>query len=264
MNVLIMTDIEGVSGVVSFEHQAYATGAYYEQARRLLTGELNAAIDAAVNAGAEEVLVIDGHGPGAVVFEDLHPAAALAHGRPPAPRVRRREYIEHFDVTMMIGQHAMAGTERGTLNHTQSSRSVVSYTLNGNPIGEIAQWGLYTGGLGIPLIFLSGDDAACREATALVPAIHTAAVKKGISRSYAVSLSIQQSHDLIRSGVAQALRHHRESPVDPLVWPGPYTLVKRYMTTEQADAASNDPRARKTDPQTVVIEGDDILEIAYA
>jgi D-amino peptidase len=87
--------------------------------------------------------------------------------------------IKEYDVCMMIGQHAMAGTQLGCMNHTQSSSSVDYYMLNGKLIGEIAQFALQKGALGLPLIFLSGDDIACKEVTDLLPEITTVSVKLG-------------------------------------------------------------------------------------
>ncbi len=82
MKVLMMTDLEGVAGVVTFEQDSYSDGKYYETAKRLLTAEVNAAVDGLMAAGAEEVLVIDGHGPGGIWFEDLHPRAKRCTGAP--------------------------------------------------------------------------------------------------------------------------------------------------------------------------------------
>ena len=86
MKVLMMTDLEGVAGVVTFEQDSDPTGQYYETAKRLLTAEVNAAVDGLMEAGAEEVLVLDMHGPGGIWFEDLHPQAKPTHGRPLAPQ----------------------------------------------------------------------------------------------------------------------------------------------------------------------------------
>jgi D-amino peptidase len=263
MKVYIGTDIEGVAGVTSFEDQGYATGRYYDQAKRLLTLEVNAAIDALLAEGATEILVVDGHGPGAISYEDLHPSALLLHGRPVAPRARRNEYIRNYDLSMMIGQHAMAGKERATLNHTQSSRAITSYTLNGKLIGEIAQWSLYAGGLGMPMVFLSGDTEACKEAEELIPGVTTAAVKIGLGRGSAISYSMQESHRRIREGVAQAIQRYRDGEVKPLVWEQPYVLEKRYFTTDQADGAAAGPGYEKIDDLTVRYRSNDILDVVY-
>ena len=81
MKILMMTDLEGVAGVVSFANQTGPDGRYYEAAKKLLTAEVNAAVEGLIEAGVEEILVVDGHGAGAIEFTDLHPAARLLHGR---------------------------------------------------------------------------------------------------------------------------------------------------------------------------------------
>ena len=263
MRAYVQTDLEGVAGVVSFEKQGYADGIYYEAARRLLTAEINAAVEGLVACGIDDVLVADSHGPGAVYFEDLLPPAKLMHGRPWPGRAVRDQILKDYDVTIMIGQHAMAGVRDGTLNHTQSSRAIDYIKLNGKPIGEIAQWGLYAGSFGIPLIFLSGDEAACREMEELVPGIVTAAVKKGLGRQAAVSLSAPEAHRLIREGVKKAVQNHVKHPVAPVAWDGPYVLEKRYFHTHVADSAAEPGTPERVDSQTVRFHSDDIRRIVY-
>jgi len=264
MKVFIGTDIEGVAGVVTFYVQTSPDGKYYEAAKKLLTAEVNAAVEGLLEMGVDDILVSDGHGPGGITFEDLHEKAKLLHGRPLAPRQIRDPFIREYDVCMMIGQHAMAGTVDGNMNHTQSSATIDSYKLNGRPIGEIAQFALYQGALGLPLIFLSGDDAACREAEELIPGIDTVSVKHGLGRNSAISFSAVEARRRIRQGVMTALRHYQEAPLQPLAWPGPYVLEKRYFHTDAADGAAAAPGAERVDSQTVRLRSDDIREIIYA
>ena len=264
MKVFIGTDLEGVAGVVSFENQGNPNGKYYEQAKKLLTAEINAAVDGLLDSGAEDILVMDGHGPGAVSFEDIHAKAKLLHGRPLPTRKIMQSIIKEYDVCVMLGQHAMAGEKEGTLNHTQSSNSVDYYKLNGKPIGEIAQFALHQGALGLPLIFLSGDDKACLEARELLPEITTAAVKRGVGRCSAISLSPEASRELIRKSVAEALAKHRANPIPPLTIPGPYVLDKRFFHTHVADMMEENPMVERIDSQTLRYKSDDILEIIYA
>ncbi|NPV07630.1 MAG: M55 family metallopeptidase [Anaerolineae bacterium] len=263
MKVFIGTDVEGCAGVVSFQLQSYADARYYEQTRRIATAEVNAAVQALVAQGISDILVSDGHGPGGIAWEDLHPAAKLLHGRPPAPRSVRDAVIRGYDVCLMIGQHALAGTVDGNLNHTQSSQTVDYYRLNGRPIGEIAQFALYQGALGLPLIFLSGDEAACREAQELIPGITTAAVKKGLSRQSAISLSQAEAHRRIREGVATAIQKQRQTPLPPFTLPGPYELEVRFFHTDTADAYAQRPGVERVDSQTIRVRSDDIMEVIY-
>ena len=264
MKVLIGTDIEGVAGVVSFATQTGADSRYYDAAKKLLTAEVNAAVEGLLEAGADDILVCDGHGCGAIHFESLHPKAKLLHGRPCAARDMQREVYASYDVTIMIGQHAMAGIQTGDLNHTQSSATVDHYKLNGKKIGEIAQWALHCGALGLPLIFLSGDEAACREAEELIDGIETAAVKQGLGRNSAISISAQAAAEKIRTGAAKALKKYLAQPMKPFTLDGPFVLEKRFFHTDTVDAVCSDPRYQRIDSQTVQISSDNILDIIYA
>ena len=262
--VYIGTDLEGVAGVVSFAEQGYADGKYYEQAKRLLTAEINAAIEGLLEAGVEDILVSDGHGPGGIHYDTLHPEAKLIHGRP-LPAARVYPIIAHYHAAIMIGQHAMCGTPDGNMNHTQSSRTIEYYKLNGKEIGEIAQFALYQGALGLPLIFLSGDQAACREAAELIPGITPVAVKTGLSRSSAISLAAPKAHQLIRQGVKLAFEKQNKNPVSPLTWPGPYILEKRFLFTNTSDPYLSHPLLHKIiDTKTVQLKSDNIKDIIYA
>lgn len=264
MKVVICTDLEGVAGVVSFTLHTYEDGKYYEASRKLLTAEVNAAVEALAAEGVDDILVEDGHGSGGIVFEDLHPMAKLVHGGPWVANRLYDEVVSGYDACMIVGQHAMAGVVDGDLNHTQNSRAVEYYKLNGVPIGEMAQYALWRGAAGIPLIFVSGDEAACREAEALIPGITTVAVKKGLGRNCAISLSAQEARRRIREGVAVAVKRQKESPLPPYSVPGPYLLEKRYFHTDVADAAARHHLAERVDSQTVRLRSDDIREIIYA
>lgn len=263
MKIYMGTDLEGVAGVVSFTAQSYPDGRYYDAAKKLLTAEVNAAVEGLLEAGAEDILVSDGHGPGGISFEDLHPGAKLLHGRPVAPRSVRDPIVAEYGACVMIGQHAMAGVATGNQNHTQSSRTIDYYELNGKRIGEIAQFALYQGGLGLPLIFLSGDEAACQEAEDLVPGITTVAVKKGLGRGSAISLSAIEARRQVREGIKRAVERHMDHPLPPLQWEAPYILEKRFFFTHDADAAASQPGAARVDSQTVRLYSDNILDIIY-
>lgn len=261
--VIVGTDMEGCAGLVSLVDNARADGRYYEQSRRVATREFNAAVQGLLDAGVEDVLMLDGHGPGAVFFEELHPAAKLLHGRPAAPRSVRDPILREYDACVMIGQHAMAGLRTSNQNHTQNGRTIDYYKLNGQRIGEIAQFSLYNGALGLPMFFLSGEDLACKEAGALIPGVTTVSVKTGLGRNQAISVSAEEAHRRIREGIVRAVEKQRKDPVPPLAWDPPFELEKRFHFTDEADAASNQPGAERVDDQTVRFRSDDIQDIIY-
>ena len=261
--ILIMTDLEGVAGVVSFTEQSYPDGRYYDAAKKLLTAEVNAAVEGLLEAGMEDVLVMDGHGAGGISFEDLHPAAKLLHGRPLAPWARLSPIFAEYDACAIVGQHAMAGVVTANQNHTQSSKTVDYYKLNDHLIGEIAQFALFCGELGLPLIFLSGDEDACREAEELIPGITAVPVKKGLGRGSAISLSAPEAHRCIREGIRRAVEQYREDPIPPLHWNGPYVLEIRFFHTDDADARASQPGAERVDSQTVRFHSERIADVIY-
>lgn len=263
MRIYMMTDLEGVAGVVSFTDQSYAGATYLDHARRLLTAEVNAAAEGLFEAGASEILVVDGHGAGGICFEDLHPDVTLCHGRGHVLPTFNRDMLGSYDAAVMIGQHAMAGVATGNQNHTQSSQAIDGYRLNGKPIGETAQFALMCGAFGVPLIYFTGDKDGCDEAAALIPALKTVAVKDGLGRNAQITLSAQAARQAIRSGAKIAVEQHRAAPIPPLVWPGPYILEKRFFHTDAADAAALAPDVERVDSQTVRLKSDDIAAIIY-
>ena len=263
MRAFVMTDLEGTAGVTSFTDEAYADARYLDRARHLATAELNAAVEGLVAMGVNDILVHDGHGVGGLCFEELHPAVRLLHGRPLAPRCYWDDIVDGYEVALMVGQHAMAGMRSGNMNHTQNSQAIDSISLNGTPIGEIAQLALYQGAAGMPLIFLSGEEAACREAEELVPRITTVPVKTGLGRNTAISHSAAEARRRISEGVQRSIDRHRRQPVEPLVWPGPYVLRKRFFHTDAADEAARHNGADRVDDQTVVFRGATIREVIY-
>jgi D-amino peptidase len=263
VKILMLTDMEGVAGVVSFTEQAYNDGKYYEQAKKLETGEVNAAVAGLLEAGVTEVLVWDWHGPGGISYEDLHPAAKLLHGRPHAPMSRVGPVLTRYDAAVVIGQHAMHGLASATLNHSQSSEAIDYYKFNGQTVGEIALDALYCGSWGLPMIFLSGDVDACKEAEATLPGITTVAVKEGLSKYCAISLTAPEARRRIREGSYEAVKSHVANPLQPYTLPGPYVIEKRYFFTDAADLAAAQPGVERIDDQTVRRTSPDLRDIVY-
>lgn len=264
MKIYIHTDIEGVAGVTTFDRDTMPGGTYYPRSMRLLTAELNAAIEGLLKGGAKEIYVWDGHGSGGIVFEEIHPAAKLIHGGTCPSQKVLQNIMLRCDAGVMLGQHAMAGVRDGDLNHTQSSKAIDSYKLNGKLIGEIGQFVLCMGALNKPVIMLTGDNRACEEIERLVPGITTVAVKEGLGRNYAISVSMQESRKMIAAGATKAMERHLTKPIKPLKWKGPYVLEKRYFHTDTADSAANRAGAERIDSQTVRLRSRNILDIIYA
>ncbi len=256
MKIAIITDLEGTAGVVDFESQTYPGARYFEQAKLLATEEVNAACAGAFQAGAEKVLVIDGHGPGGLLPEKIHEKALLLHGRP----VSRFWFMdEPWDALFLLGHHAMNGTEKGNLNHTYSSKTVVNMWLNEKKIGEIGINIYLAGWFGIPTILVTGDEAACQEAKQYVPEIEQAVVKWGVNRTCAISLSHKAACELIRKAANRAVKNIKK--YQPVKMKGKCSLVIEFLSSADAFVWQQRREAEKVNPTTVRFTGENFLEV---
>ena len=145
------------------------------------------AIEGALAAGATDILVVDGHGAGAMDPRLLHPAARLLAGR---GKPWAFGCDSSFDAAFIVGQHAMSNTNGGHLAHSDSWR-IDEWRINGQPIGELGKEMLQFAECGVPTVLVTGDAACCAEAVALVSKVETAAVKEGIRRGSAAGLSAE-------------------------------------------------------------------------
>ena len=164
MKIFIITDLEGISGIGTHQ-QVMDTDL---ETRKLLMQDTNAAIRGAFDGGATEVYVEDGHGGGGnFIMELLDPRAIYAD----EVECKTNAHQKSADAIMMIGAHAMAGTQNAFLDHTQSSIAWHDFTINGRKHGEVGQAAIFAGAFGIPMIMVSGDLAACAEATSAKAAV---------------------------------------------------------------------------------------------
>lgn len=184
MHILIVSDLEGVGGVLNFSDWCVAEGRRNEVACQYLTEEVNAAVEGFFMGGASSVTVFDGHGAGGSIRgEKLDPRAALQRGRMNYPI-----FNDRADAIAFVGLHAKAGTANAHLAHTQTEEAV-DFRLNGVSIGEFGQTAYAYSELNIPSILAVGDKAMTLEARALVPDICTVAVKEGFNAALGMDCS---------------------------------------------------------------------------
>lgn len=205
MRIHVCTDLEGISGITCWEQTRDRDNPLYQEARRLLTEEINACVEGCLAGGASEVTVSDGHGGGFnIIPEDLHPAARCVTG-PGRPRPGCG-MEDGADGLILLGYHAMNGVEDAVLHHTQSSQGENKYWYNGVECGEIVQSSLVAGHYGIPPIMCTGDLRACEEARRFLgEEIVTVVVKEGYSRTSCRMLAPRKARGLIRDGAKEAM-----------------------------------------------------------
>ena len=201
--ILIVTDLEGAGGVNDRDEQLLPGQRRYLESRRILTGEVNAAIRGARSAGATRIVIWDGHdGSRTLSIDEIDSAAELIQGKPTPANYYMSE--KAYDGVMFIGQHAMAGAKDGVLSHSQSF-NVKRIALNGRDVGEIGQVAAIAGHFGIPVVMLAGDQAACDEITALQPKAATVAVKRLAGKASTLSLSHPEATRRIEEAARKAV-----------------------------------------------------------
>ncbi len=249
--VLIITDAEGVAGVCRQD----LTNTNSPELRQLLTGETNAAVEGFLAGGADEVIVWDGHGGSATLSaQTIHPRARLAVGNLGSSMLLDRRGIAGL---AFVGQHARANRRPAVMAHSYSSLGIQKILMNGKPVGEIETRAALAGAYGVPVIFLSGDDAAAEDLRAIAPEAVSVVVKEALGYYACLSMSAQAARDAIRAGAERAMKEIGR--MRPYRIEGPVTFEEE-RTTRSTIPAEVSPLAEVVDARTLRYRGQDFLE----
>jgi D-amino peptidase len=247
MKVFISVDIEGVAGVVVPE-QGQPGNLEYEECRRLMTEEANAAIAGAFDGGAVEVLVNDSHGPMVNLLPELlDPRAELIRGQL-KPGSMFAGLDDTYSGAMCVGYHAAAG-DHGVLAHTYSTRDFTGVRLNGMAASEAMFFGAYAGAMGVPVILFSGDDVAAASCGGLFPGAEVVRVKTALGQRAARALSPLEARKRIRAGAERAVR--AAGTIKPYRVVEPCDVVFDLTSVTLADICATIPTAIRYAPLTV-------------
>ena len=259
MRVFVVSDMEGVSGIVRWA-QTEGGDPMYEEGRRLYTEEINAAVRGAKSAGATEIVVMDCHGAGggwnfnSLVPELLDPACEFV------VQERWTEYTELLesgcDAALFVGMHAKAGTPDGVLSHTVSGEAWRELRFNGVAVGETGINAALCGHWGCPVLLVTGDDAVCREARDLLgPGLTTVAVKTGLGRFSARQLPALRARELIEEGARSALKDLKA--VAPYHPGRPCEIEIAFLSPDRLVQYRNRRGVEQRDAMTLVSRADD-------
>jgi D-amino peptidase len=262
MRVLIMSDMEGVSGIVVWE-QVTGGDPMYEEGRRLYTEEINAAIRGAKRAGATEIVAVDCHGAGggwtfnSFVPELLDPDCTwVAHHA----WSRYTEMLEEgCDACLLVGMHARNNTPDGVLCHTISTVKWHNLWFNDDLVGELGINAALCGHYGVPCVLVTGDEAVCREARELLgDEVTTVAVKKGLSRFSARQIPPVRARQMIEEGAYQALQNIQK--VKPYVPAKPTRITVEIGSPDKALEFKGRHGVTFIEPLKVVSEGENWMQ----
>ena len=258
VKVYVSVDMEGISGIVHAD-QTSADGKDYGTARKWMADDVNAVVTGLLSGGASEVVVNDSHGGMRNILpSDLHPEAILISGTP-KPLAMMAGIDASFAAALLIGYHAQAGTTAGTLDHTISGGTVYEVKVNGIAMPELGLNALIAGGLGVPVVMLSGDVAACAQAKALLgEGVTTLAVKEALGRTAARLVPMPEARRRLQEAAREALG--KRAQVKPYTLAPPYQFELSFMNAGQADLAASLPGVRRVAGRTIAFTSQDYVE----
>jgi D-amino peptidase len=255
-SAFISVDIEGVTGVAAWEETQRGT-LFNGLFRKIMADETNVAIEALLEAGAEKIYVKDAHGDGRNFNpSDLHEEAFLIRGHTMGPDLMMAMLSSDFDAVLFIGYHGKPGTQDSPMHHFFST-DIFDCRINGVSMSEGTFNSLIAGYYDVPVIFLSGDKAACDDILSHIENIETVAVKEGFAKAV-ISRHPTKSQEMIKAGVKRAIE--KIDSIRPFKIAPPYKIEVQMARPEHAINYKMFPGAMLEGSRTVVYETDDLRE----
>ncbi len=233
MKFIVAVDLEGVACAYAPLGASVEDSFNVQFVRKQATKEADAAVRALFDMGATEVVVWDNHGRGCSLDYDLlDERCHIAIG---ADAITRYPVLdETFSGVILIGYHAKASEGEGAIAHTFSSANYQSIKINGKEFGEIGIDAAIAGDKNVPVIFVSGDDKAVKEAKEFLPWVKTVETKKATAYTRVISKHpkavIKEIYETVKNAVNEI------NNMKTFTVPSPVTAEIRYR---RCDLASN-------------------------
>jgi D-amino peptidase len=259
LKVYISADMEGVVGVVTGD-QLGPSGFEYGRFREIMTNEVVAAIEAAREAGATEIVVSDSHGNGENLLIERLPSDVELVRAWPRPLMMMEGIDQTFDAVIFIGYHSSTTNTAGVRAHTISSANLTAVRLNGVEMLEASINAAIAGDFGVPVVMISGDDAVVDEARSVIGDVEGAVVKWSLGFHSARTMMPEPAYALIRERVRAALG--RLEDFRPYTLEGPLELEISFKNYMPAELMAYLPNVERVDAHTVRFVGRDMTEIS--
>jgi D-amino peptidase len=259
LKVYISADMEGVAGAVTGD-QLGPTGFEYERFRGFMTAEVLAAIQGARDAGATSIVVSDSHGNGENLLIERMPDDVMIVRAWPRPLMMMQGIDSSFAAALFIGYHASTTSPVGVRAHTISSANYTALALNGVNMSEAGINAAIAGHFGVPVVMISGDDAAVAETKALIGNVEGAVVKRAISFHSAMTMTPAAAQALIREAARRGVS--RRAELRPYVVTAPVRLDLTFKNYLQAEVASYLPEMERPTAHSVRYTGRDIVVVS--
>ena len=259
MRIYISADMEGIVGVVTNE-QLGPQGFEYGRFREFMTQQVSAAIEAAFESGATEVVVSDSHGNGQNLLIEKLPKNVTLVRSWPRPLMMMQGIDDTFAAAIFIGYHSGTTNSQGVRAHTFSSARFADVQLQGVSLSEAGFNAAIAGHFNVPVIMVSGDDVVVKETTSLLGDIEGAVVKWSYGFHSARTLMPDAANDLIREKVKKAMARLKE--FKPYKLNAPVRLDVRFKNYRPSEVLSYLSIVERTDAHSIRFTGKDILEVS--
>jgi len=260
LKVHISVDMEGVAGTVTGD-QLSPAGFEYGRFREFMTREALAAVESAKAAGATEVVVADAHGNGENLLIEQFPSDVRVIRSWPRKLGMVAGIDDSVDAAIFIGYHAGTNNPTGVRAHTFSSANLARVALNGTNVTE-GSWNAAIGGqFGVPVVMMSGDDAAIAEVRKAIGNVEAAETKRTLGFHSASTITPQASCDLIRLRVRAALS--RLQDFKPYRVSGPVTVDVTFKNHLPAEVLAYMPMFERTDAHSIRFRAKDMAEASW-
>lgn len=256
MKVHITADMEGIA-TICHDIQADTKGDDFPRMREIMTGEVQAAIEGAKEAGATKIVVCDGHDTGRnLLIEKLDRNVEVIEGAS-YDLGMMAGISREFDAAFQIGYHSMRHTHAGVLGHT-FTYSIAELRLNGTAVGESGLSAAIAGHFGVPVVLVSGDAHAVRQAKSLIKNLVGVPTKEGVGLYGVRTLTPERACELIRRGAKEALGHIGD--IEPYTLRKPIMMEIEFERPLMAEYVSRIPLVKRTDIKSVSFKASDMVE----
>jgi len=259
LKLYISCDMEGVVATMSGDHLGPG-GFEYQAARRWQTNEVLAAIEAAREYGVTEILISDSHGNGENLLVDMLPEDVMLVRSWPRPLIMMEGIDSTFDAAILLGYHSGTLNPDGIRAHTLSSGRLAGIWLNERPMPEAGISAAIAGHFGVPVIMISGDDAAVAQARDVIGDLEAAVLKWSISFHSAKTVMPAEAYRRVGDAVRSALG--RLDEFEPFVLPTPVTLDVRFKNYRPSQVLEYLPIVERTDSHSIRFVGTDMVEVS--
>ena len=223
MQIYVRVDMEGVTGVVSYE-QTNPAGREFSFGTRMLMSDLNALISGVFSHGNHRVVIYDMHFYGRNIdLAAIDPRVEVICGK---PYLEDRFFLEGngFDCLFLLGFHSRAENLIGLLHHSYEEYTK-SILVNGKSVGEIGVEAGIAGELKMPLAMVTGDSEGLRETRELLGSdIPSVEVKKSLGETGGLCYPAAETAKRIKEAVPAALERIIRKRPAPFTFPASIKL----------------------------------------